>query len=112
MPATFSGLFLNGDMKSLACLYDKEGHEIILAAANSDSLKVLSPSVKAATKVFYADPFDVYAEITFKNGKKTKQEFYYGAGYLSQSARAIEISNLVKNIEVVDLKGNKRNILF
>ncbi len=111
-PATFSGVFLNGDMKSLACLYDKKGREIILAAANSDSLKVLSPSVKAATKIFYANPLDVYAEIAYTNGKKTKREFYYGSGYLSQSARGIEISNHVKNIEVIDSRGNKKNIQF
>lgn len=112
VPATFSGLFLYGDMKSLACLFDKDGNKIILAAANSDSLQVLCPSAKAATKVFYPNPQDVYAEIVYKNGNKAKQEFYYGAGYLSQSARAIEISNLVKYIEVVDSKGNKRNIQF
>jgi hypothetical protein len=111
-PATVSGLFLKGDMKSLACLYDKEGHEIILAAANSDSLKVLSPVAKAATKIFYANPLDASAEITYNNGKKVKQEFYYGAGYLSQSARAIEISDKVKSIVVADSKGNKRTIQF
>ncbi|HEX8677221.1 MAG TPA: RNA-binding protein, partial [Segetibacter sp.] len=109
-PATVSGLFLYRDMKSLAYLYNKNGDEIILAAANSDSLKVLSPASKAGTKIFYANPLDVYAEITYKNGNKVKQEFYYGAGYLSQSARAIEINNGVKYIEIVDSRGNKRNV--
>ncbi len=109
-PATVSGLFLHGDMKSLAYLYNKNGSEVILAAANSDSLKVLSPAATAGTKIFYADPLDVYAEITYKNGNKVKKEFYYGAGYLSQSARAIEVNNVVKYIEIVDSRGNKRNV--
>ncbi|HLL42086.1 MAG TPA: VCBS repeat-containing protein, partial [Segetibacter sp.] len=109
-PATISGLFLNGDMKSLAYFYTKNDEQVILAAANSDSLKVLSPTAKAGTKIFYANPLDVYAEITYENGNKVKQEFYYGAGYLSQSARAIEINNGVKYIEFVDSRGNKRNV--
>ncbi|WP_018615487.1 VCBS repeat-containing protein [Segetibacter koreensis] len=107
-----SGLFLKGDMKSLASLFDKDGNEIILAAANSDSLQALHPSVRETKKVFYAKPGDVYAEIIYKNGKKRKQEFYYGAGYLSQSARALEIDKLVNYIEVVDSKDNKRRISF
>lgn len=111
-PSTDSGLFLYGDMKSLVCLYDKEGHEIILAGANSDSLKVLSPAVKEAARIFYAQPLDVYAEITYKNGNKRKQEFYYGAGYLSESVRAIKINTSIKYIEVVDSKGNKRTVQF
>lgn len=112
VPASGSGLLLHGDMKSLAYLYDKSGNNVILAAANSDSLKVLSPSVKSPPKILYAHPLDEYAEITDANGKKTKQEFYYGSGYLSQSARAIEINNKIKYIKVVDSKGNKREMSF
>jgi enediyne biosynthesis protein E4 len=107
-----SGLFLSSDIRGLTSLYDNRGNEIILAAANSDSLTVLRPEKKADAKIFFAGPLDAYAEIEYKNGHKTKQEFYYGCGYLSQSARAIQINNLVKSVQVVDTKGNKRNIQF
>ena len=111
VPSPEIGLFLYGDMKSLVSMYDKKGNEILLAAANSDSLKVIRREPAITIGVFYANPRDVYAEVSFKDGHKTKQEFYYGAGYLSQSARAISISHLVKSIVVVDVLGNKRNVL-
>ncbi|MHA4811386.1 VCBS repeat-containing protein [Flavitalea flava] len=109
LPATVSGLFLQGDMKSLACLYDKGGHEVILAAANADSLRVLCPAQKSG-RIVYARPLDVYAEITYRNGKMSRQEFYYGAGYLSQSARAVEINEQVKSLDIIDSKGKRRKV--
>jgi hypothetical protein len=107
-----SGLFLSRDIKGLATLFDNRGNEVILATANSDSLTILSPEGKAASKIIFARPLDAYAEIAYKNGRKAKQEFYYGCGYLSQSARAVEINNLVKSVEVVDTRGCKRSIRF
>ena len=112
VPPQKSGLFLSGDIKGLANLYDAKGNAIIIAAANADSLKLICPSKKSASKIFYAAPLDAYAMITFKDGHTTRQEFYYGGGYLSQSARAIKINGLVQTIQVVDSKGNKRNIHF
>lgn len=112
VPPEKSGLFLSSDVKGLASLYYKNGNEIILAAANSDSLTVLSPLKKSPAKIFFAAPQDAFAQIKYINGHSTKQEFYYGSGYLSQSARVIQISNLVKSVEVTDVKGNKRTIQF
>jgi len=106
-----SGLFLYGDMKSLAAIYNKNGQQVMLAAANADSLKVLTQH-NPLVKIFYANPSDVFAEIIYKDGRKTKHEFNYGAGYLSQSARAIAVNSLVQSIVVTDAAGNKRNILF
>ena len=109
VPAMVSGLFLQGDMKSLVCLYDKGGHPIILGGANADSLQVLSP-LQTGTEVFYAGPLDAYAEITYKNGSRARWEFCYGAGYLSQSVRAIEINEQVKSLEIIDSKGGRRKV--
>jgi hypothetical protein len=112
VPPQKSGLFLSGDVKGLSSLFDAKGNEIIIAAANSDSLKVVSPAKKSNIKIFYAASLDAYATITFKDGHTARQEFYYGGGYLSQSARAIKIGALVQSIQVVDSKGSKRNIKF
>jgi hypothetical protein len=109
-PAPVSGLFLSGDMRSLACLYGRDGQQMILAASNSDSLTVLGPVKRASARIFFANPLDVYAIIEYQDGHKTKQEFYYGGGYLSQSARAFEITGSMKKVEVTDSKGYKREI--
>ena len=110
VPSDKSGLFLMGDVKGLVTMYDKMGNEIIAAAANSDSLIILITAKENPSKIFYAAPLDAFAEIEYKNGHRGKQEFYYGSGYLSQSARAIKINQLVKAIQVTDVKGNKRSI--
>jgi len=112
VPPEKSGLFLSGDIRGLATMYDNRGNELILAAANSDSLSVLSPAQKEAAKIYYAGALDAYAETEYNNGHKAKQEFNYGCGYLSQSARVIEINNQVKSVQVVDTRGNKRTIQF
>ena len=110
VPSDKSGLFLSGDVRGLVTLYDKSGNEIIAVATNSDSLTILTPAKKNPSKIFYAAPLDAFAQIEYKNGNTGKQEFYYGSGYLSQSARAIKINQLIKNIQVTDVKGNKRTI--
>ena len=112
VPPQQSGLFLSGDTKGIARLYDNKGHQIIIVAVNGDSLKVICPAKNATAKIFYAAPLDAYATITFKDGHVARQEFYYGDGYLSQSARAIQINGLIKSIAVTNSKGNNRNIQF
>ncbi len=112
VPPEKSGLFLSSDIKGLAALYDKNGNEIILAAANSNSLTVLGQVKKPTSKIFFAAPQDAFAQIEYINGHSTRQEFYFGTGYLSQSARVIQIGNLVKSVVITDVKGNKRVIQF
>lgn len=109
VPATRSGLFLQGDMKSLVGLYDRNGQEIILAAANSDSLQVLSPQ-QPGGRTFYAGPLDAYAEITYRDGSRARWEFNYGSGYLSQSARAIGINEQMTGLDIIDSKGKRRKV--
>jgi hypothetical protein len=110
VPPAISGLFLPGDMKSMAGLYDSHGQAMILAAANSDSLQVLSP-LQSGGRIFYARPLDAYAEITYRDGSKARWEFTYGSGYLSQSVRAIGINQQMAALEIVDSKGNRRKVL-
>lgn len=107
-----SGLFLGSDIKGITSLYSIKGGKILLAAANSDSLVALTSYEGQTSKIVYARPQDAYAEITYRNGTKRKEEFYYGAGYLSQSARAIEISGNISSIDIVDYKGNRRAVKF
>jgi enediyne biosynthesis protein E4 len=55
-------------------------------------------------------PDDVYAEITLKNGKKRKVEFYYGDTYFSQSARRMKIDANMSKIVIFNGKGASREI--
>ena len=55
-------------------------------------------------------PSDAYAIITYADGKKRRQEFYTGSGYLSQSARAVIVNDAMMQITVYDAKGNARAV--
>ena len=57
-------------------------------------------------------PNEVSAEIIFQNGKKQKQEFYYGFSFLSQSARFLTINKNVTGVIISDNKGNTRKLNF
>jgi hypothetical protein len=56
-------------------------------------------------------PDDVCALITFENGKKRKQEFYYGSSFLSQSGRFLTIPEHTHDVYITNAKGIKRKVL-
>jgi hypothetical protein len=105
-----SGLFLAGATRGIGSLTDLKGRPLLLALTNSDSLNILTASNQHFTKTVQAHADDVFAEITFKNGAKRKQEFYYGAGYLSQQERSVRISNAMQSVSFFDKTGASRNI--
>lgn len=110
VPATKSGLFLSRDTRGISSMVDNKGNEVFLVTANADSLTVLSINNPKNEKVVRAGLEDVYAIIQYKDGRKCKQEFSYGSGYLSQSDRTVMFHNLVQQITIVDWKGAKRII--
>jgi hypothetical protein len=57
-------------------------------------------------------PQDAYAIVELKNGKKRKEEFYYGASYLSQSARFLNVSSAVKSATIFNTKGESYTVNF
>lgn len=103
-----SGIYIPGNGKALVKLHNDKGNMLLAASQNRDSLKVFE--LKAVTKTINVQPADAYALIKYKNGKITKQEFYYGTSFLSQSARFITINDKMKSIVIFDVKGNSRNV--
>lgn len=106
--ANQSGLFLDKDVKSLTSFMNKNGETILLAGSNSDSLVALKQRKKRQCRVIEVNPSDSFAEIVFKSGKKRKQEFYYGSGYLTQSPRSVIVTQNVKSLRVIDNKNKVR----
>jgi hypothetical protein len=110
-PGRESGFFVDGDAKALAELTLKDGSSLILAALNSDSLKVIKP-LKPSQKSIRLKNDDVSAEITYKNGDKEYLEFYYGSGYLSQSSRVCPVPEGVVSVTFTTYKGESRKTLI
>jgi hypothetical protein len=52
----------------------------------------------------------VSAVLLMKDGRKQKQELYYGASFLSQSGRFLQLPAQVTGLEIKDAKGNLRRI--
>jgi hypothetical protein len=110
VPSEQSGLFLDRDVRSLSMLHTNEGDAVLLVAANTDSLTALSLSDASASCGGWlrAKPNDSYAIIRYRDGSERRKEFHYGAGYLSQSARAILLHDGIASIRTADFEGKER----
>lgn len=103
-----SGIYIPGNGKALVKLKDNKGNILIAASQNKDSLKVFK--MNAPAKTIDAKATDAYALIKYKSGKISRQEFYYGDSFLSQSGRFINIDNSVVSVSITDNYGHTRNI--
>ncbi len=105
-----SGLYIPGDGKALAkFIYGKDQYAIA-ASQNQGALKVFRD--KHSPAVIRLRPMDAFARIRYRNGKTRKEEFSYGSSFLSQSGRFIGVGPGVESVEIVDYKGNRREIDF
>lgn len=104
-----SGLYLKEDQKSIVN-FDVNGNSMIAVGSNSGDFKALSYSIHTNIQSVKLQTLDSYAKITMKNGTKMKQEFYYGHSYLSQGARQLQITDLMKEVIIYDSFGKSRKI--
>jgi hypothetical protein len=105
VPVPQSGFFVDGDGKALASLTMNDGEQLFLATQNRDSLKIFTKSEKlnvSKPDITWVDSSVNSATIGLSNGKKRKQEFYCGSGYLSSSSRAI-----IKNKSIASIQLDK-----
>lgn len=110
IPAGRSGFYVAGDAKALARLTSKR-NDLLLATQNNDSLKVFAFNKNVAlNQILIPQTLDIWAEYIYPNGEKQRVEFYYGAGYLSQSSRSVRIPKDVIEVIVYDFKGQPRSI--
>lgn len=105
LPASIlkAGWFIPGNGKALVKLRNPAGKTILAASQNKGNLKVFE--WKAKQKSIALKPLDISAVITYKNGKKQKREINYGASFLSQSARFLNIGEDVLSVQIKDSKG-------
>lgn len=93
----------------IECATGKDGY---LISENNGSLQlyVKDDPPKQVIKIV-PEPDDWF--ITYSiNGKRTKRELYYGAGFLSASTRKITLPVAASDVEVTKYNGKKRFINF
>ncbi|HKZ35998.1 MAG TPA: VCBS repeat-containing protein, partial [Chryseolinea sp.] len=104
-----SGISVKGDAKGFALLRTQDDKTLLLAAQNNDSLQALESKSKS-TQLLEIEPTDFYGVITDSKGRKSKHEFYYGSGYLSQSSRTLSLPNDVQSVTIYDFTGKSREV--
>ncbi len=106
-----SGFIVPGDAKALARLSGLN-NDIFIATQNRDSLRVHVNTMKEGIKrkTFKPASNDSWAELVYSSGQKEKIEFYYGAGYLTQSTRKIQIPESAEKLIVHSFEGQIRNV--
>ena len=103
-----SGIYIPGDGKALVKLQNSTGGYMLAASQSRDALKVFQLNGKV--KNVKLNPDDISAIIKYKNGNTEKQEFYYGASFLSQSGRFLTLNNNVASVLITNNNGQKRNV--
>jgi len=104
-----SGMYIPGDGKALVKLRGVKGGYLLAASQNKDALKIFE--LKRSAQTINLLPMDMFATIKYKNGKMSKQEFYYGSSFLSQSGRFINIDSTMASVTITDSFGHTRTVL-
>lgn len=103
-----SGWFVPGNAKALVKLKGANGKCLIAASQNKAPLKMFA--WKRNQNFIPLNAMDASAVIKFKTGATQKRELYYGASFLSQSGRFLNIDSTVKSVEIMDYKGGRRTV--
>jgi enediyne biosynthesis protein E4 len=103
-----SGIYIPGNGKALVKIAGAGNRLLLVASQNRGPLRVFKANQKLRLIPVY--PMDVSAQIRYKNGKMQKQEFYYGASFLSQSGRFLQVTDSIASVVVMDFTGNRREI--
>jgi len=101
-----SGIYIPGNGKALVKFRSKDGHLLLAASQNKDSLKVFRQNTPTNTLPINSN--DAYALIRYQNGQTEKREFYYGTSFLSQSSRFLSINDRIKSITIYDDQEKSR----
>ncbi|TMI67648.1 MAG: hypothetical protein E6H09_23955 [Bacteroidetes bacterium] len=64
--------------------------------------------MKGKTRIIFLNDDDKEIHYTMVNGGTRKEELYYGTSFLSQSSRFICMNPSIKNIEIINGKGERR----
>jgi len=113
MTIAASGFFVHGDGKALAVLHTAKDGDVIIATQNQDSLLLfgnINPGQVNQKKWIKLQAGDCSGEVFYKNKTMKKIEFYYGAGFLSQSSRNILVDSSAVKIVITSYNGSKREL--
>jgi hypothetical protein len=110
MPMTIlqSGIFIPGDGKALVKLRGADGHYLLAAGQNQGELKIFQR--RRQDRLIPLMPADRVVLVTLKDGKVRREEVHWGESFLSESGQFLEWNDAIRQMDIIDDKGNKRTI--
>lgn len=102
-----SGFYVSGNAKSLASIVVKN-NVVNIATQNNGPVKFLRNN--SSSKYVMVKKDEMYAVTEFDDGKKQKQEFYWGNSFQSQSSRFIKLYDDAKSIHVTNTKAEVKKL--
>lgn len=114
IPSMESGLRVAGNARAASNVQMGDHKNLFLFSQNNEPLKVYEATNQDKNiKFLRIKKDDLYAMVYEKGGKKHKEEFYYGGGYLSQSSRGLRLNtSRIDSVTVMSYRGNQRNLHF
>jgi hypothetical protein len=98
-----SGIYIPGNGKALAEMRGVNGQTVIAASQNRGYLKLFE--LRKSQPLIAVDDATTDLMMDLGNGKKRKQELYYGSSFQSQSGRYIKKTPEIRNIQKRDRSG-------
>jgi len=104
-----SGVYIPGNGKAVAELKAAKGQTLIAASQNRGYLKLFA--LRKSQPLIPVTGQSTDFIFSLRNGKKRKQELYYGSSFLSQSGRYLKKTPQVTGIQTRDKSGNWVNFI-
>ncbi|MGI8635389.1 MAG: FG-GAP repeat domain-containing protein, partial [Segetibacter sp.] len=105
-----SGWFVPGNAKALVKLRRSDGKCLLVTSENKSGLKAFE--LKKEVKYVSINPLETSVIVTYKNGTRQKREVNYGASFLSQSGRFLNVDTNIAKLEIINYKGSIRTVNF
>jgi len=105
LPALQSGLYIPGNGKALLQL--PVGNTLALVASQNEG-PLLVFGNRQPVQAVPLQPGEVSALMQLQDGKKRKEEFYYGSGFLSQPSRFVYMNKSVNGVTIFSDKKTSR----
>jgi hypothetical protein len=102
-----NGFMVDGDAKGLGLLSNAKGEAIFIATRNGGPVDAFV-CVDEKQTIIHLQALDAWAELTFQDGTKRKQELSYGTSYLSQCERALAVPEGVVSVKIFSYSGKSR----
>lgn len=104
-----SGFYVPGDAKALVRLRGTNESYLLAASQNRGALKLFNLR-DAEQKLIPLRQTDKEVYLALANGKKRKEEQYFGSSFLSQSSHFVNVNDKVTSIQIKDNKGQIRTL--